>query len=73
MALPQAEVFEDQFPLIRSCPALNEIRLAQDIKDLRIEVKRGAVLHADRIVLAARVPSLRAALSGPLGEENSVL
>ncbi|BHF76832.1 hypothetical protein SprV_0501993100 [Sparganum proliferum] len=73
MALPQTEIFEDQFPLIRSCPALNEIRLAQDIKDLRIEVKGGAVLHANRIILAARVPSLRAALSGPLGEENSVL
>ncbi|BHF76907.1 Kelch-like protein 18 [Sparganum proliferum] len=73
MALPQAELFEDQFPLIRSCPALNEIHLAQDIKDLRIEVKGGAVLHADRIILAARVPSLRVALSGPLGEENSVL
>ncbi|BHF76902.1 Kelch-like protein 18 [Sparganum proliferum] len=73
MALPQTEIFEDQFPLIRSCPALNEIHLAQDIKDLRIEVEGGAVLHADRIILAARVPSLRAALSGPLGEENSVL
>ncbi|BHF76896.1 BTB And C-terminal Kelch [Sparganum proliferum] len=73
MALPQTELFEDQFPLIRSCPALNEIRLAQDIKDLRIEVKGGTVLHADRIILAARVPSLRTALSGPLGEDNSVL
>nr|VZI43322.1 unnamed protein product [Spirometra erinaceieuropaei] len=87
MALPQTEIFEDQFPLIRSCPALNEIRLAQDIKDLRIEVgfptadvcvyvwkvKGGAVLHAHRIILAARIPSLRAALSGPLGEENLVL
>ncbi|BHF79867.1 BTB And C-terminal Kelch [Sparganum proliferum] len=73
MALQEAELFEDEHPLIRSCPALNEIRLAQDIKDLTIEVKNGDVLHVHRIVLAARIPSLRASLSGPLGEENSVL
>nr|VZI27072.1 unnamed protein product [Spirometra erinaceieuropaei] len=73
MALPRAEVFEDEFPLIRSCPALNEIRLAQEIKDLTIEVMDGAELHANRIILAARIPSLRATLSGPLGEANSVL
>ncbi|BHF61918.1 BTB And C-terminal Kelch [Sparganum proliferum] len=73
MALPRAEVFEDEFPLIRSCPALNEIRLAEEIKDLTVEVKDRAVLHANRIVLAARIPSLRAPLSGPLGEVNSVL
>ncbi|BHF80223.1 hypothetical protein SprV_0702334700 [Sparganum proliferum] len=73
MAPQEAELFEDQHPLIRSCPALNEIRLAQDIKDLTIEVKNGDVLHVHRIVLAARIPSLRASLSGPPGEENSVL
>nr|VZI49808.1 unnamed protein product [Spirometra erinaceieuropaei] len=73
MALQEAEIFEDQHPLLRSCPALNEIRLAQDMKDLTIEVKNGDVLHVHRIVLAARIPSLRASLSGPLGEENSVL
>nr|VZI07146.1 unnamed protein product [Spirometra erinaceieuropaei] len=73
MALPQAELFEDQFPLIQSCPALNEIRLAQEIKDLTIEVKDGCVLYVHRIILAARIPSLRAALCGPLGEGNSGL
>ncbi|BHF80221.1 hypothetical protein SprV_0702334500 [Sparganum proliferum] len=73
MAPQEAELFEDQHPLIRSCSALNEIRLAQDIKDLTIEVKNGDVLHVHRIVLAARIPSLRASLSGPPGEENSVL
>nr|VZI49205.1 unnamed protein product [Spirometra erinaceieuropaei] len=73
MALQEAELFEDQHPLIRSCPALNEIRLAEDIKDMTIEVKNGDVLHVHRIVLAARIPSLRASLSGPLGEEKSVL
>nr|VZI10410.1 unnamed protein product [Spirometra erinaceieuropaei] len=73
MALQEAELFEDEHPLIRSCSALNEIRLAQDIKDLTIEVRDGDVLHVHRIVLAARIPSLRASLSGPLGEENTVL
>nr|VZI48827.1 unnamed protein product [Spirometra erinaceieuropaei] len=73
MALPRAEVFEDEFPLIRSCPALNEIRLAEEIKDLTIEVKDKTELQAHRIILAARIPSLRATLSGPLGEANSVL
>ncbi|BHF80261.1 BTB And C-terminal Kelch [Sparganum proliferum] len=73
MALQEAELFEDQHPLIRSCSALNEIRLAQDIKDLTIEVRDGDILHVHRIVLAARIPSLRASLSGPLAEENSVL
>nr|VZI22547.1 unnamed protein product [Spirometra erinaceieuropaei] len=52
VALRGAEVFEDEFPLIRSCPALNEIRLA--------EVKDRTELHANRIILAARIPSLRA-------------
>ncbi|BHF81425.1 protein homodimerization activity [Sparganum proliferum] len=73
MAHSQAEVFEDRFPLIQSCPALNEIRLAQDIKELRIEVHDGNVLHAHRIVLAARIPYLRGALSDLLGEGTSVL
>ncbi|VDM06589.1 unnamed protein product [Schistocephalus solidus] len=39
MALAQSEIFEDEFPLVRSCPALNEIRLAEEIKDLTIEAK----------------------------------
>ncbi|BHF62605.1 hypothetical protein SprV_0200559000 [Sparganum proliferum] len=73
MGLPRAEVFEDEFPMIQSCPALNEIRLAEEIMDLTIEVKDRAELHANRIILAARIPSLRATLSGPLGETNSVL
>ncbi|VDL88344.1 unnamed protein product [Schistocephalus solidus] len=37
MALAQSEIFEDEFPLVRSCPVLNEIRLAEEIKDLTIE------------------------------------
>ncbi|BHF62219.1 hypothetical protein SprV_0200520000 [Sparganum proliferum] len=73
MGLPRAEVFEDEFPMIQSCPALNEIRLAEEIMDLTIEVKDRAELHANRIILAAHIPSLRATLSGPLGETNSVL
>nr|VZI49281.1 unnamed protein product [Spirometra erinaceieuropaei] len=73
MSIPQTHTFEDEFPLIRSCPTLNEIRLAGEIKDLTIEVKNGEVLHAHRIILAARIPSLRATLTGPLGEANSVL
>ncbi|BHF67147.1 BTB And C-terminal Kelch [Sparganum proliferum] len=73
MSITQAHSFEDEFPLIRSCPALDEIRLAGEIKDLKIEVKNGEVLHAHRIILAARIPSLRATLSGPLGEANSIL
>ncbi|BHF85644.1 hypothetical protein SprV_1002881600 [Sparganum proliferum] len=73
MALADAEVFEDAVPLIRSCPALNEIRTSGELKELVIEVKHGATLNAHRIILAARIPSLRAALSGALGKDNSVL
>ncbi|BHF71492.1 hypothetical protein SprV_0401455000 [Sparganum proliferum] len=73
MALPEAKLFEDEFPLVRSCPTLNEIRIAEEIKDLTIEVKDGALLHAHRIILAARIPSLRASLSGPCGEDIPVL
>nr|VZI18569.1 unnamed protein product [Spirometra erinaceieuropaei] len=73
MAFPQAKLFEDEFPLVRSCPTLNEIRIAEEIKDLTIEVKDGALLHAHRIILAARIPSLRASLSGPHGEDIPVL
>ncbi|BHF85660.1 hypothetical protein SprV_1002883200 [Sparganum proliferum] len=73
MALADVEVFEDAVPLIRSCPALNEIRTSGELKELTIEVKHGATLNAHRIILAARIPSLRAALSGALGKDNSVL
>ncbi|BHF85599.1 hypothetical protein SprV_1002876800 [Sparganum proliferum] len=73
MALADVEVFEDAVPLVRSCPALNEIRTSGELKDLTIEVKHGATLNAHRIILAARIPSLRAALSGALGKDNSVL
>ncbi|BHF82836.1 hypothetical protein SprV_0802597500 [Sparganum proliferum] len=73
MALADVEVFEDAVPLVRSCPALNEIRTSGELKELVIEVKHGAILNAHRIILAARIPSLRAALSGALGKDNSVL
>nr|VZI48610.1 unnamed protein product [Spirometra erinaceieuropaei] len=73
MALADVEVFEDAFPLIRSCPTLNEIRTSGELKELVIEVKHGTILNAHRIILAARIPSLRAALSGALGKDNSVL
>ncbi|BHF81843.1 hypothetical protein SprV_0802497700 [Sparganum proliferum] len=73
MALADVEVFEDAVPLIRSCPALNEIRTSGELKELVIEVKHGATLNAHRIILAARIPSLRAALSGAPGKDNSVL
>ncbi|BHF85887.1 hypothetical protein SprV_1002906100 [Sparganum proliferum] len=73
MALADVEVFEDAVPLVRSCPALNEIRTSGELKELVIEVKDGAILNAHRIILAARIPSLRAALSGALGKDNSVL
>nr|VZI07062.1 unnamed protein product [Spirometra erinaceieuropaei] len=73
MTLPQSQLFEDEFPLIRSCPELNEIRIAGEIKDITVEVKDGHLLQAHRIILAARIPSLRVALSGRLGEEHSVL
>nr|VZI29207.1 unnamed protein product [Spirometra erinaceieuropaei] len=55
------------------CPALNEIRTSGELNELVIEVKHGAILNAHRIILAARIPSLRAALSGALGKDNSVL
>ncbi|BHF85072.1 hypothetical protein SprV_1002823000 [Sparganum proliferum] len=73
MALADVEVFEDAVPLIRSCPALNEIRTSGELKELVMEVKDGAIINAHRIILAARIPSLRAALSGALGKDNSVL
>nr|VZI35796.1 unnamed protein product [Spirometra erinaceieuropaei] len=73
MALPRSRVFEDEFPMIRSCPLLNEIRLAREIKDLTIEVKDNSRLHAHRIILAARIPSLRAELSDPLEEKKSIV
>ncbi|BHF85593.1 hypothetical protein SprV_1002876200 [Sparganum proliferum] len=73
MALADVEVFEDAVPLVRSCPALNEIRTSGELKELTIEVKHGVTLNAHRIILAARIPSLRAALSGALGKDNSVL
>ncbi|BHF83574.1 BTB And C-terminal Kelch [Sparganum proliferum] len=73
MSPSQAQLFEDELPLIRCCPTLNEIRLAEEIKDLTIEVKDGATLHAHRVIMAARIPFLRPTLSGSGGKENSLL
>ncbi|BHF63092.1 hypothetical protein SprV_0200608200 [Sparganum proliferum] len=73
MALAEVELFEDAVPLVRSCPALNEIRVSGEFTDLSIEVKHGAIFNAHRIILAARFPSLRAALSGAPGKDKSVL
>ncbi|BHF82097.1 hypothetical protein SprV_0802523300 [Sparganum proliferum] len=73
MVLPEVELFEDPVPLVRSCPALNEIRVSGEFEDLSIEVKHGVFFNVHRIILAARIPSLRAALSGALGKDKSVL
>ncbi|VDL87399.1 unnamed protein product [Schistocephalus solidus] len=73
MALAPSEIFEDAFPLFRSCPTLNEIRLAEEIKDLTIEAQDGAVLYAHRIILAARIPCLRESFSGPHREQNPLV
>ncbi|BHF70103.1 hypothetical protein SprV_0301315300 [Sparganum proliferum] len=73
MVLTEVELFEDAIPLVRICPTLNEIRLSGEFNDLSIEVKHGAFFNVHRIILAARIPSLRAALSGALGKDKSVL
>ncbi|VDL96816.1 unnamed protein product [Schistocephalus solidus] len=73
MSHTEAKLFEDEFPLGRCCPALNDIRLAGEIKDLKIEVKDGALLHVHRVIMAARIPSLRPSLGALRGEENSLL
>ncbi|VDN20592.1 unnamed protein product [Dibothriocephalus latus] len=37
MANPEVQVFEDEFPLVRSCPELDELRIARELTDLTIQ------------------------------------
>ncbi|VDN08840.1 unnamed protein product [Dibothriocephalus latus] len=37
MSASQVQLFEDKLPLIRNCPALNDLRLAGELTDLTIE------------------------------------
>nr|VZI00428.1 unnamed protein product [Spirometra erinaceieuropaei] len=59
----EAQLFEDEFPLVRSCPQLNELRSAHELTDLVIQLKDDKFLHVHRLILASRVPSLRATMA----------
>uniref|UniRef100_A0A0X3PVA7 BTB domain-containing protein n=4 Tax=Schistocephalus solidus TaxID=70667 RepID=A0A0X3PVA7_SCHSO len=58
----EVQQFEDEFPLARSCPKLDELRIAHEFTDLTIQLKEEKFLHVHRLILASRVPSLRAAM-----------
>ncbi|VDN24724.1 unnamed protein product [Dibothriocephalus latus] len=59
MSDSQAQFFEDELPLIRSCRALNELRLAEELTDLTIEVNQptATVLKTALVVEALVVGS----------------
>uniref|UniRef100_A0A0X3Q4J2 Kelch-like protein 18 n=2 Tax=Schistocephalus solidus TaxID=70667 RepID=A0A0X3Q4J2_SCHSO len=63
MSLRNVQVFEDDAPLIRSCPQLNRFRLLQEHKDIMITLKDGSFLYAHKVILAARIQSLRNTLN----------
>nr|VZI00432.1 unnamed protein product [Spirometra erinaceieuropaei] len=63
MGSSEVQLFEDEFPLVRSCPQLNELRSAHELTDLVIQLKDDKFLHVHRIILASRVPSLRATMA----------
>ncbi|BHF85449.1 hypothetical protein SprV_1002861400 [Sparganum proliferum] len=63
----------DELCTQRNFPTCNCAAISFKPTGLSEAVKHGATLNAHRIILAARIPSLRAALSGALGKDNSVL
>ncbi|VDN29637.1 unnamed protein product [Dibothriocephalus latus] len=64
MAHQKTQTFEDELPLARSLPELDDLRMAGKLTDLTIELQDNALLHAHRVVLASRVPSLCDTLCG---------
>ncbi|VDN10119.1 unnamed protein product [Dibothriocephalus latus] len=58
MAHQATQMFDDQLALINCLPQLNTLRMAGKLTDLTIELKDNVKMHAHRIVLASRVPSL---------------
>ncbi|VDN08802.1 unnamed protein product [Dibothriocephalus latus] len=73
MSDSQAQLFQDKHPLIRSCRALNKLRVKEELTDLTIEVQDGARLHAHKVILAARIPALRAPANDRLRSNTSVI
>ncbi|BHF67979.1 hypothetical protein SprV_0301100800 [Sparganum proliferum] len=63
MGNSEVQLFEDEFPLARSCPQLDELRSAHELTDLTIQLKDDKFLHVHRLILASRVPSLRATMA----------
>ncbi|VDN13978.1 unnamed protein product [Dibothriocephalus latus] len=65
MSLSDVHVFEDEVPLVRSCPQLNQFRLQHEHSDVTITLKDGSFLCAHKVILAARIRTLQHLLSGP--------
>nr|VZI06278.1 unnamed protein product [Spirometra erinaceieuropaei] len=55
--------FEDEFPLARSCPDLEDILKKDEIPGVEIELLDNEKITAHAIILAARVPHIRRLLS----------
>ncbi|VDN22324.1 unnamed protein product [Dibothriocephalus latus] len=58
MTHKETQMFEDQLALIHCLPQLNNLRVDKKLTDLTIELQDSVKVHAHRIVLASRVPSL---------------
>ncbi|BHF76257.1 BTB And C-terminal Kelch [Sparganum proliferum] len=59
MAVLDVVTFEDEFPLARSCPDLEDILKKDEIPGVEIELPDNEKMTAHEIILAARVPHIR--------------
>ncbi|VDN23226.1 unnamed protein product [Dibothriocephalus latus] len=66
MSVSQAQLFQDKLPLIRNCPALNELRLAEELTGLiieyaytgQVEITRENVLGLAGLARMVQLPAL---------------
>ncbi|KAL7052949.1 hypothetical protein AAHC03_027166 [Spirometra sp. Aus1] len=59
MARTDIQIFDDEFPLYKSCSAMEDMWQKNEANDVKIELLDGGDINAHRLVLAARVPYIR--------------
>ncbi|VDN15909.1 unnamed protein product [Dibothriocephalus latus] len=88
MAGQQTQTFEDELALIRCLPEINNFRNKRTLTDLSIEVcnqrdsfmlffdlqlQGNVLLHVHKVIIAARIVSLRNSLSGMPRKSNALI
>nr|VZI22824.1 unnamed protein product [Spirometra erinaceieuropaei] len=73
MACADVQIYEDDPPLARACPSMEDLWRKNELTDVEIELSKCQSMSAHRFVLAARVPHIRRLLSQNAGEGGALL